>query len=351
MKTHVVEYDHAFDWASKESNQNGPALLLGNGFSVAYDSQRFAYAALLDQARGSGKLSHISDRYFRKQETNDFERVIRELLVAADALEIMDVEKFEQEISELRYEAETLKELLAKSLASLHPERPTDVLQAQYDNVKNFVTPFDRVFTTNYDLLLYWTLMKQIDSGLDKSRDDGFRSPGDEHEYVVWDHLTPHAQNVYYLHGALHLYRDLYNSELQKLTWIRTGDALIDQIRRQLAANRLPLIVAEGTSEEKLAKIQSNAYLARSLRTLASIGGTAVIYGLSLSENDAHIYDAVLRSKIKRIAVSIYGDAATVDNQATITTANRLVFDRETMFGGRRPIEVCFYDASSVPLW
>lgn len=347
----LSNYSEALNWINEKANKNGPTLLLGNGFSVSYDPQRFLYSALLDEARRSGNVPLISDTYFQKQQTNDFERVIRELLIAAEALDIIDPVEYEKQVAELRYEAESLKELLAESLASLHPERPSDLRQAQYDNVKRFVIPYERVYTTNYDLLLYWAIMNQIDSGEDSTRDDGFRSPGDAHDYVVWDHLTPHTQSVFYLHGALHLYRDINSSELQKLTWIRTGDALIDQIRAQLAADRLPLIVAEGSSAEKLAKIQSNAYLARGLRSLASIGGSALVYGLSFSSNDAHIYDALLRSKIRRIAVSIFDDETTPGNQATIRTVNRLISDRETFYKGKRPIEVKLFDASSLPLW
>ena len=145
--------------------------------------------------------------------------------------------------------------------------------------------------------------------------DDGFRSPDYEAEYVVWNYLNPHSQTIYYLHGALHLYRDVNTAELQKLTWNRTGSPLIDQIREQLSKDRFPLIVTEGTSSEKLAKIQTSDYLAKGLRSLAAVGGGLLVYGLSFSDNDSHISRAIATSNIKRIAVSLYGEPSSQANK------------------------------------
>lgn len=350
MAVEMMDYESAYGWVNSTGAKARPHLLLGNGFSVAFDKSTFSYGALLDYAKGQGNLRELSAKFFFKLDTSDFELVIRQIMDAATALEILDAEGHSNEIKSLRDEASSLKELLARSLASLHPERPAEVSDDAYLRAKEFINRHSKIYTANYDLLLYWTLMQESDSQQFSRSDDGFRSPEYESEYVVWNHLDPHQQTVYYLHGALHLYRDIEAAELQKLTWIRTGNALVDQIRSQLSENRFPLIVTEGTSSEKLAKIQTSDYLARGLRSLAAVGGGLLAYGLSFSENDSHISRALVASGVKRVAVSIYGDPSDGSNRKIVESVNRLVADRQSR-NSRRPLEVAYYDAGSVPLW
>lgn len=345
-----MDFESAYDWAKGANSKNNPHLLLGNGFSVAFNSAIFSYNALLDHARNTQNLTPVAEKFFEKLDTSDFEMVIQNISNAASALEVLDYEKHKDEVAELREEANLLKDLLAQTLASLHPERPMEIKDDVYLRVREFLNKHKNLYTANYDLLLYWTLMQENERGKFQASDDGFRTPEYEAEYVVWNHLNPHEQKLYYLHGALHLYRDTRNAELQKLTWTRTKDALIDQIREQLNNDRFPLIVAEGTSAEKLAKIQTSDYLSKGLRSLAAIGGGAIVYGLSFSENDAHISDALVKSKVQRVAVSLYGDPESDNNKETIQAANRLVSDRKS-FKPSKPLEVEFFDSQSVPLW
>lgn len=180
--------------------------------------------------------------------------------------------------------------------------------------------------------------------------DDGFRNADLDDPFVVWDYLDPHAQTIFYLHGALHLYRDAESANLQKLTWIRTGEALIDQIRAQLAADRFPLIITEGSSAAKLVRIRTSDYLSKGLRSLAAIGGSLLVFGLSMAANDAHIMRAVARSKVKRVAVSVFGDPSSAANLETIEAANTLIGLRQSVRASV-PLDVEFFDAATLPLW
>ena len=74
-----------------------------------------------------------------------------------------------------------------------------------------------------------------------RQADDGFGDPGHAADYVVWNHLDPHSQSVFHLPGALHLYRS--EDGLEKLTWRRTTEPLIDQVRAQLETDSFPLYV------------------------------------------------------------------------------------------------------------
>ncbi|GAA1118352.1 DUF4917 family protein [Arthrobacter flavus] len=270
------------------------------------------------------------------------------------ALRSLDRTKFADEIVELDKEISRLKNALATVLAGLHPDRPYDVEAGRYSSTRRFLQPYDHIFTTNYDLLLYWTL-RQTENVVERTRidDDGFRSrdaDGVQLDCVYWDHLKPFDQSIHYLHGALHLYRGL--DGLRKLTWVRTNRALIDQIREQLAANYFPLYVSEGSSDEKLVKIHTSDYLSKGLRSLASCGGGLTAYGLSFAENDAHFIDAVVRSPLKRLAVALYGDLNSPENKRTIEAVKTLPVLRESRSTRRRSaLNVSFYDASSVSLW
>ncbi len=105
--------------------------------------------------------------------------------------------------------------------------------------------------------------------------DDGFRTPeGGPADYVTWEVERSDSQNVYFLHGGLHVFDA--GSEVQKFTSLKMGKALIDQIRDALGCGKFPLIVAEGTSDEKLTRIMHSGFLNRAYRSFASIGGSVV---------------------------------------------------------------------------
>jgi hypothetical protein len=239
--TDIISFEEAYAWLSGLENTKGkPAkrhLLLGNGFSIAFDVSRFSYSALRAQAESQGLVGRTALRLFTSLGTQDFELVIRSLMEAARALAVLDATKYAVEIQALQQEAEQLKEALAQVLAGLHPERPYEVEEAAYRRVRQFIDRFDNLYTANYDLLLYWALRQDFGGTMPSRRsDDGFRDSGYDAPYVLWDYLQPHSQCVFYIHGALHLYRG--EDGLRKLTWIRTDEALIDQIRQELASTR-----------------------------------------------------------------------------------------------------------------
>jgi hypothetical protein len=131
----------------------------------------------------------------------------------------------------------------------------------------------------------------------------------------MW-HGESHAnsQNVHYLHGAMHLYDA--GSQLQKYTWVNTGKALVDQANEALARDLFPLFVAEGSSDQKLAKIQHSAYLPHNYKSFCSVcsqggkTGTALfIFGHSLAGTDRHILDSKSRRATRCWTVPPNSDA------------------------------------------
>src|SRR6185503_1511153 len=159
--TSIMTFEEAFEWLSqlppsKAGNRVKQHLLLGNGFSIAFDVSRFSYTALRQEAEKKDLIGPLALRMFTLLGTQDFEIVIRSLLDAAKALELLDAAKYATDIGALRAESDRLKEALAEVLAGLHPERPYDVEEAAYRRVRRFIDRFDSIYTANYDLLLYW---------------------------------------------------------------------------------------------------------------------------------------------------------------------------------------------------
>ena len=74
------------------------------------------------------------------------------------------------------------------------------------------------------------------------------------------------------------------------------------------------------------------------------------MYGHSLDPNDDHVYEAIVRSRVKRMAVSIFGDPNAPTNQEIAQRAENLARRRATV-AGRPELELCFYQAEDAELW
>lgn len=353
MSEPLSTYPEALAWLCEIKKNNGdnvtPHLLLGNGFSISFDYDRFSYSALRTQAEKDGLIGELATHLFDRLETMDFELVIKTLQDAALALSILNEESYRGEIETIGAEVSRLKEALAQVLAGLHPERPYEIDDEIYLRVRKFTDRFSNIYTANYDLLLYWALMKDFSTSDLPARvtDDGFRSGDDYADYVVWDHLQPYRQCIFYLHGALHLFQG--DDGLRKLTWARTNEPLIDQIKEQLGNDFFPLYVTEGASKEKLQRIHASDYLSKAHRSLAAIGGGLLAYGLSFSPNDEHIITAIARSKVQRIAVSIYGDVDSDDNTRMMRAVAKLQHRRDEY--NSTQLSIVYFNAQSVHLW
>ena len=215
-----------------------PHLLMGNGFSRACKDDIFSYESLFTRADFSD--IPLAEKAFSALDTTDFEVVLSTLQKAAQLISVYAEEY--PELAELfAHDAEKLKDVLVEAIAQNHPEHPFEIPAEQYARCKKFLSHFDRKFTVNYDLLLYWTVMRsEITPNV--PCDDGFRKPdGGEAQYVSWEPENTHHQNLYYLHGALHVFDSQH--EVQKYTWAGTGVRLIEQVRDALDKGLYPLDV------------------------------------------------------------------------------------------------------------
>lgn len=334
----VLSFGEALSHAERPTH-----VLLGNGFSRALRNDIFAYDALFDRA-DFASLSSFARSAFSALGTTDFEVVMRGLREAAALVETYSPTSAGL-VERLRQDATGLREVLVQAVAGSHPDRPSDISQAAYSACKRFLARFERIYTLNYDLLLYWTLMQaEIEPSV--ACDDGFRTPdGGPAEYVSWEPENALRQNIYYLHGALHVFDG--GHEIQKFTWINTRVTLIEQIRAALAADKYPLFVAEGQSQDKLERIRHSDFLSKAYRSFSQIGGCLFIHGHSLAENDEHFLRLIEKGKTRQVFISLFGPPDSPGNARIVRRAGQIAAARP----GKRPLQVQFYDAASADVW
>jgi hypothetical protein len=334
----------SFKEALEDSRQYSaiPHLLLGNGFSIACRPNIFVYGKLFEQA-DFNKVSPYVKKVFAALKTQDFEKVIKSLRDTGAVLTAYGVDP--ALLLQLESDANGLRELLVETIAASHPAQPSEITEEEFKACRAFLENFKVVFTFNYDLLLYWTQM-HTDFGTDPTSDDGFRKNADNYDadYVVWEPSQSHEQNMYFLHGALHIFDA--GTEVQKYTWNNTGVRLIDQIRDAISKDHFPIFVSEGTSAEKYERIRHSDYLAKAYRSFIECKGSLFVLGHSLAENDEHYLKAIEKGKFSFLYVGLHGDPNSHDNLRIIARAERMTRAARTRLRG-----VAFFDSATAKVW
>lgn len=338
-------------------------LLLGNGFSIACDPSIFTYDSLYKEADLSS-YPEIKET-FKLLGTTDFESVIDALEKASSILPAYN-KNSSRLCQKMTNDSKAIKELLISTISGRHPADPSVISPEAYLKCRKFLSHFihksnkGRIYTLNYDLLLYWTLMHELDDkDSDNQFSDGFgrdswveNGEAEFSDELTWQGKSSY-QNIHYLHGGLHLYDKGYN--LQKFSWVDTGQTLIDQSRKALANDQFPLFVTEGNSLKKMEKIHHNAYLFTSFQSFEDIanagkgkpGNTCLFtYGVSFSQNDEHIFNKITHGRIKQLYVSLYGDINSKQNKQIIAQAEALKSHRSKF-----PLEISYYDAETAAVW
>lgn len=324
----MLTFDKAFTSLDKADS---PAILLGNGFSQAWNAGIFNYANLLAIA-DFGPRDKLLRSLFDRLGTYDFEAVMRVLLSSETVLELYSAS--DDLLRSIKEDQEVLKNALLVAVSATHPSLPSEVTQAQYQSVRKFLSGFGKIFTVNYDLLMYWARNASDMPPAHWRTDDGFRAG------CLWMDSETH-QDVFFLHGGLHIYEDALG--VKKHIYSQVGNGIIEQVKTNLAINRFPLFVSEPTQEKKKQRIDKSPYLAFCYRALREISDPIFIYGHSLDENDRHIFRELRVSPSKRIFISIYGDE---NSEANVRVkANALAYF------GRPGRDVEFFDANTANVW
>ncbi|MEM6792765.1 MAG: DUF4917 family protein [Acidobacteriota bacterium] len=336
-----VRWVDSFEEIAPEPEERS-SLLLGNGFSIACDP-RYSYQALRPHAEDS--LPEVSRRLLDRIGSDNLEeamQIVEDVRWVAERLEAEDLR------SDLEQTHFSTQMSLVKALAQDHLRSPReiDVDQKRSPHAVRFLARFATLFTTNYDLLLYWTLMKNVGS-----EETGFRYRDGFHRApeAPYGEFTPAVDpNVYYLHGALHLYS--HGAAARKHIARAEDRGLVAIARETLEAGDSPLFVAAGRPEQKLAAIQASPYLTASLEAFRAAPGKLVIYGWSLGASDQHLIDAIAHNDaLECVALSYYGAREEPKNLRLLATAAELAADAQKARG--RPLDVVLYPSESARVW
>lgn len=351
----VISFEEAIEHSAKFSIRS---LLLGNGFSIACFPNIFSYGTLFSNADFS-KMPEVKE-VFKNLNTQDFEVVINALENCRIVMPAY-VNNTRHAERKLKEHSRKLKEVLIETIAKNHPELPSKIDAERYDSCIKFLNLFigksGSIYTLNYDLLLYWTLMHGKESGkITASVNDGFGKDIDYSngeftisDYVLWQGENAHQQNIHYLHGALHVYEN--GPEIEKFTWVNTGRPLIEQITEALEKDRFPLFVAEGDSNQKLTKIKHSAYLHHSYKSFSKKMETKnkaclFTYGFSFSDNDLHIINKIAKGAINQIYVGLFGSPQSESTISIMKAVNEIKKRRSN-----NKIDVIYYDSESANVW
>ena len=261
---------------------------------------------------------------------------------------------------------------LVDAVSRVHPEGRQEVSEEMLCGAARFMSSFDDVFTTNYDLLAYWVGMHLLGDecgshvGLQQF-EDGFRPT--KSESPDWEPLLYHAvgsspqfgqKMIHYLHGALHLFQvatvgggavtmKLARGAKRTIPRLRSGSveqmrtplSLLEQVKDQIRSDWYPLCVVGNSSEKKVALIESSDYLRATHGRLQSTGGHLFTYGWSFSRPDWHIVSTILDSqRFESVSIGVYRDDAELVAR----------IDEYQACLPRRP-RIYFYDAESALVW
>ncbi|HAT8987001.1 TPA: DUF4917 family protein, partial [Legionella pneumophila subsp. pneumophila] len=346
--THIMDFSEVLN-ETQRSPQKKPALLLGNGFSMAFNKSIFSYKSLYEQALEKGlvqKLSSSIPELFESVNTFDFEYIMQVLKYFGIAGAAYSVD--ENVLMQAKQDEALLKNMLVEAITNNHPDNPNSITLPQYKSCLEFLSNFKSIYSLNYDLLLYWVVMKYLEElGFRDGFCDGNADEEDyyQDEYVVWPTTQSSSAEIYFLHGALHLFDA--GHEIRKFCWSRTGIALKEQILQALGQGMFPLFVSEGDAGAKLKKILHNGYLLKGLRSLTQLNGSVVAYGVSFKKNDQHIIDAIIDSTISHLYVSIFGDPTLEPNKDMINMLSTMVEHRNHLIDTKKRknnLEVHFYN-------
>lgn len=314
-----------FEEALRETEGADRTLVVGNGFSAQY----FNYASLF-AASGLRSGTPVSN-LFKIMKTVDFEAIVR-ALEGAIAVEI--AYGHHDHADQLQEHAQAVREGLIRAVHRTHPTHRRE-LSRSYDTSADFLTLFQKVFTLNYDLILYWVNLQN------RVLRDGFGLGAYEGTFIgPFSHDA--ACTLYNLHGGLHLF-DNGAGEMMKA--LDAGAGVISTISRTIrATRRFPVYVAEGTSAQKMSKINSVSYLRHCYDALCQNSAVVFVYGHSADENDAHIYRAIFTSEARHMFFGVYEP-----DRIKLQMLDGVLSKYQKTAGS--PAGYTFFDSSSARVW
>jgi hypothetical protein len=305
-------------------------ILIGNGASRAI-ADSFAYPSLFQNACSdvTHTLAEHEKKIFEALDTRNFEQVLSALTTAQ-----LVSKAFNHEIPTLEDSYERIRLALVEAVQAIHIPH-AHIPEQTLHHIRTSLLKYDFVYSTNYDLLIYWAIMQDPTDFRDYFFSGSIFNVGDTE---VWHKST----KLLFLHGALHLYRTRIGQTFKR-TAGQFGN-LLDDFGTPIADQNgaVPLFITEGTSTDKLRSIYNSDYLSFAYSQFSRHSGPLVIFGHTLNEQfDNHLISAIRSRRSGILGIGIHpatsGDLAVAQIKA-------LWFNKFHNF------ELYFFDASTHPL-
>lgn len=305
------------------------SILVGNGASRAI-SASFAYDSLYDTACSSAisnPLAAHEQQIFDALETKNFEQVLSALTTA-----ILVNNAYNKNIDEILASYNHIRQALVDTVHAVHVPF-ADVANETLLGIRTALLNYEFVYSTNYDLLLYWAVMQDPSP----FRDYFFSGTVfDISNVEVWQKST----KLLFLHGALHLYKTRTGGTLKRSAGLFGN--LLDDFGTPIAdfegAN--PLFVTEGTSNDKLRSIYTSDYLSFAYGTFVHNSGPLVIFGQDLApQHDQHLISAIKGSRNRTLGIAIHPASTT-----------SVAIKKAEWFTKFHNFELHFFDSTTHPL-
>lgn len=317
--------DELPSWETLSDRYSWNGILIGNGASRAV-WESFGYSSLYETAV-SADLDHPlvaeDQRLFEELDTTNFERVLDAL---ATARMVCDALALDATLIRERYGS--IQGALFEAVSKVHP-RWRDEDAEVYNAVKSALREYDFVFSTNYDLITYWSVMIESEAGF---KDYFFAEEFDLADTEIWGEPIT---KVLYLHGGIHLAKKQPSGATVKRR-ATMGMNLLMSLDIMPDEDLVPLVVTEGKARDKLDSIHRSDYLSFAYQQLAQHKGPFVVFGSQLGDEDQHLVDAMRRWEDAQIGVSIYPTnsaeilAYKADLHKRLPKAELLFFDSTT---------------------
>ncbi len=154
-----------------------------------------------------------------------------------------------------------MRESLISAVKGIHPE--PDEVDDKMESIYNFIKEFKTIISLNYDLLIYWAIMRGNDKKTEKHKiKDCFNNGVFADNWRKYRNLIKGEKKcslVFYPHGNLALATKKSREE-EKIT--ADGGKLLKTIYcKWKEEGALPLFVSEGTKEQKQKSIRNSYYL------------------------------------------------------------------------------------------
>jgi hypothetical protein len=317
------------------------SLLLGNGASIAVDG-RFSYKNLLHAAKRLGLITTQLEQVFTYLQTEDFELVLEMLWHTHHINKALGIRT-----TEARTAYRDIRVALVKVVQKHHCFY-SDV-EDMLGDAADFMRKFKTVVSLNYDVIVYWAMMKGnkdwgnwFKDGFVKDR----RSFDRDWQRLREPYKAKGSTLVFYPHGNLALASDLAGHD-HKVVVGKASDLLGQVLDDWSHARSVPLFVAEGVSRQKETAIRRSEYLATVYdEVLPDLGDSLVIYGWSLGDNDTHILKKILEGNLQRIALSVRTERR---KATTIREQCQKLVKRIRSYS--KKIDVTFFAAESDGCW